>query len=72
MQGVKKIKLENSMENTKDIEKLLKDLKKSIDSLVLMEICKSGATRDQARQLLGGLDNNLFSKISIIFNKNKK
>jgi hypothetical protein len=60
------------MNNEKDIEKVLSSIKKTIDSLILIELCKSGATRDQVRQLLGGLDNNLFSKISSIFNKNKK
>ena len=60
------------MNNEKNVEKVLSSVKKAIDSLILIELCKSGATRDQARQLLGGLDNNMFSKISIIFNKNKK
>lgn len=60
------------MKNEKEFEKVLNSIKKTIDSLILIELCKSGATRDQARQVLGGLDNNMFSKISTIFNKNKK
>lgn len=59
------------MKNEKEIENALISLKKSIDSLILIELCKSEATRDQARQLLGTLDNNLFSKVSSIFNKKK-
>lgn len=59
------------MKNEKDTKKVLNSIKKSIDFLILMEIGKSGATRDQARQLVGTLDNNLFSKISSIFSKKK-
>lgn len=60
--------------NTDNLEKKLDALKKSVDTLILIEVAKTGATREQARQAVGSLDNNAFSKISTIFNnkKNKK
>lgn len=60
------------MDKTKNSEKLLFSIKKSLDTLILIELCKSGATRDQARTLFGNLDNNMFSKINTIFGKNRK
>lgn len=47
-------------------EKAINELKKSIDILIMIELCKQGATRDQSRLLLGKLDNNLFSKINLV------
>jgi hypothetical protein len=42
-----------------------------VDTLILIEIAKSGATRDQARKALGSLGNNTFSKISALFSETK-
>ncbi len=42
----------------------LADVKKSIDRLALIELCKSGATRAEIRDVMGGVDNNLLSKIN--------
>lgn len=53
--------------NTDNLEKKIDALKKSVDSLILIEVAKSGATRDQARRALGSLDNNTYSKISALF-----
>lgn len=53
-------------------EKLINDLKKSIDILIMIELCKLGATRDQSRTLLGKLDNNLFSKINMVVASKEK
>lgn len=49
-------------------------LKKSIDTLVLIEVAKAGATRDQARSVLGSLSNKDYSKVSALFSavKGKK
>ena len=41
----------------------LDDIKKSIDRLALIELCKSGATTQQIREVFGSIDNNLVSKI---------
>lgn len=59
---------------TENLEKKIDALKKSVDTLVLIEVAKSGATRDQARRTLGSLDNNAYSQISALFNgpKGKK
>ena len=57
--------------NTDNLEKKLDALKKSVDTLILIEVAKSGATREQVRKAMGSLDNNAFSKISTIFNGNK-
>lgn len=42
----------------------LTDVRKSIDRLALIELCKSGATRTEIRDIMGGVDNNLLSKIN--------
>lgn len=46
-------------------------LKKSIDTLVLIEVARAGATRNQARRVLGSLSNKDYSKISALFNAAK-
>jgi hypothetical protein len=57
--------------NDDKINKPIENLKKSIDLLILIEICKAGATRNQAREIIGSLDNNIFSKVSSVFGGNK-
>ncbi|HMR73197.1 MAG TPA: hypothetical protein PKD68_04290 [Candidatus Saccharibacteria bacterium] len=42
----------------------LNDVKKSIDRLAIIELCKSGAARTEIRDVMGGIDNNLLSKIN--------
>lgn len=59
------------MNNEKN-DQLLTAIKKSIDVLVLIELCKAGVTRNQARELLGTLGNNTFSKFNSIFNTGEK
>jgi hypothetical protein len=56
---------------TDSLEKKIEALKESLDTLVLIEVAKSGATRDQARRALGSLDNNAYSQISALFNSAK-
>lgn len=58
--------------DTDNIEKKLDVLKKAIDTLILLEVAKSGATREQVREVIGSLDNNAFSKVSSLFNSGKK
>lgn len=41
----------------------LEDVKKSIDRLALIELCRAGATTQQIRDVFGSIDNNLVSKI---------
>lgn len=53
---------------TKNLEVKIDALKNSLDSLILIEFCKRGAKRDDVREVLGSLDNNLFSKINKIIN----
>ena len=50
-------KQKNSSEATLD------DVRKSIDRLALIELCKAGATTQQIRDVFGSIDNNLVSKI---------
>ncbi len=54
--------------SNENFEKKIDALKKSIDTLVLMEVAKSGATREQARRALGALNNNEYSQITALFN----
>ncbi|MCA9352490.1 hypothetical protein KC866_03860 [Patescibacteria group bacterium] len=49
-----------------------KDLENKIDKLIMIELVKSGATRDQVREVLGTLNNNEFAKINSIINPKQK
>lgn len=60
------------MENKKNNEKLFNDLKKSIDTLILLELCKLGAGAKEIRKILGKLDNNLFSAINAVIKGGRK
>lgn len=55
--------------DTKNLEIQIIALKNSIDKLILIELCKLEVKRSQAREILGSLDNNTFSKINKLFNK---
>ena len=44
-------------------DNLLIELKKSIDLLILIELCKGGANRNQVREIMGTADNNLVAKV---------
>ena len=46
-----------------DVDKGISEVKKSIDLLILIELCKAGAGRDQIRAIMGSLDNNQFTKV---------
>lgn len=48
---------------TKNSEITLEDLKKSIDRLAIIELVKSGATREQIREVMGTVNNVQLSKI---------
>jgi len=52
------------MEDAKTTEKAIISLKKSIDTLILLEFCKLGAGSKEIRSVLGSLDNNQFSAIN--------
>lgn len=59
--------------DNKDLMIKVDALKDSVDTLILIELCKQGATRDQARKVLGGMRNETFSKLNTVFNgKTKK
>jgi len=57
--------------DTDKLERKIEALKRSVDMLVLIEVAKSGATRDQARRALGSLGNDAYSKISVLFGSSK-
>lgn len=44
-------------------------LKKSIDTLILIELVKAGATYDQIRKVVGSVDNNTIAPIKAAFSK---
>ena len=50
------------------------EIKKSLDLLILIELCKTKADRNQIREILGKADNNLISKINVLIKgvKNEK
>ena len=47
-------------------------LKKSIDTLVLIELAKAGATYDQIRKVVGGVDNNTVAAVKAAVGESKK
>ena len=49
-----------------------KDLTKKLDILAMIEFAKVGVDRKKVRTIMGSLDNNLYSKIKVVFNRNKK
>jgi hypothetical protein len=55
--------------DTKNLEQKIDLLKDSVDKLILIELFKLKVTRDEARSVLGSLDNNTFATINKIFNK---
>lgn len=42
---------------------LMEQVKKSIDRLALIELCKAGASNIQIREIFGKIDNNTMTKI---------
>ena len=52
--------------DTKTMEIKIDALKNTIETLILIEFSKSGAKRDDVREVLGTLDNNKFSRINKI------
>lgn len=58
--------------DTKNLELKIDSLKQSIETLILIELCKSGVTRDQARNILGGISNEAFAAVNKAFNSKSK
>jgi hypothetical protein len=52
-------------------DKIVASLKKSIDTLILLELCKLGAGAKEIRTILGSLDNNHFSAINAVVKRRK-
>lgn len=50
----------------------LTGLKKSIDTLVLVELAKAGATYDQIRKVVGSVDNNTIAAVKSAVGDSKK
>jgi hypothetical protein len=48
-----------------------KNLEDKIEILIVIDLLRSGASRDQVREVLGSLDNNKFAKINSIINPKK-
>lgn len=55
--------------DTKKLEYKIDLLNSTFEKLILIELCKSKISRNRAREILGSLDNNMFSKINKLFNK---
>lgn len=68
----KETKIKNNMQNSEVTEKALSGLKKSVDTLLLLELCKLGAGAKEIRNILGSLDNNQFSAINAAIKGGKK
>lgn len=50
-------------------DNILGELKRSVDLLVLIELCKSGATRDQIREVMGSINNTTLAKVRAALKK---
>lgn len=72
MHEVKKTALKNNMKDMVTNDKIVTALKKSIDTLVLLELCKLDASAKEIRNILGSLDNNQFSAINAVIKGEKK
>lgn len=46
-------------------------IQEKLDTLILIELLKRGATRDQVRKVLGAISNETFAKVNAIFKKNQ-
>lgn len=46
-------------------------LKKSIDLLVLIELCKNDASYDEIRKIMGKANNNLIASVKSVISKKK-
>lgn len=57
--------------DTKNLENKIDALNKGLELLIMIELAKKGANRDQVREALGSLDNNKFTKINSIINSKK-
>jgi uncharacterized protein YerC len=65
--------MEKKMANhDKSSDITLEDVKKSIDRLTIIELVKSGATRDQIREVMGSINNIQLSKIKRAINKGQQ
>ena len=51
------------METTNDI---LHEIRDSLHLLLMIELSKAGANRDQVRELLGSMNNNLLAKVNAV------
>lgn len=58
------------MAKTDGDDNTLGELKRSINLLVLIELCKSGATRDQIREVMGSVNNTTLAKVRTALKKN--
>lgn len=58
--------------DTRNLGVKITALKDSVDKLILIKLCELKVKRSQAREVLGSLDNNAFSKINKIFNNQNK
>ena len=58
--------------DTKSLAVKITALKDSVDKLILIKLYELKVKRSQAREILGSLDNNTFSKINKIFNNQNK
>lgn len=54
--------------DAKELEIKVDQLKAAIDVLILIELCKAGAKREDARAILGSLSNNTFAQVNKIVN----
>lgn len=58
------------MTKTDTEDNTIEGLKKSIDLLVLIELCKGGATRDQIREVMGSINNTTLAKVRAALKRN--
>ena len=72
MPEAKKTEVKNDMKDINTNDKIIINLKKSIDTLILLELCKLGAGAKEIRNILGSLDNNQFSAINTAIKGGKK
>jgi len=62
-----KVEIKRKINNFMDT----KNLENKIETLIIIELLKLGASRDQVREIIGSLNNERFAKINSVMSKKK-
>lgn len=58
--------------DTKNLESKIDSLKQLVKTMILVQLCQSGVTREHARSILGGMSDADFATVNKAFNSKPK